>query len=80
MKENTLKNELTRDGYSKEEQYFYELNLKLRNKISKEQKSIVKKPVATQREETLIRENRIKERAIQRWETDGGLIRNVMKP
>lgn len=80
MKENTLKNELNSDGYSKEEQYFYELNLKLKNNVSREQKSILKNPVTAQKEVSWIQENRIKERALQRWETDGGLIRKITKP
>ena len=59
MKEETFKNELKKDGYSKEEQYFYELNQKLTHH------PLLFAP----------KDSRFKERAIERWETDGGLIK-----
>ena len=66
MKSDTLKNELKYDGYSKEEQYFYELNLKLKKKLHEEEKKTDLKPTA---------DMRVRERAIERWETDGGSVK-----
>ena len=64
MRENILKNELKSAGYSKEEQYFYDLNLRLK-----------KNHVLLPKEDSLTKDNRLKECAIQRWETDGGCAR-----
>ena len=68
MKPDTLKNELKYDGYSKEEQYFYELNLKLKNELNDEKNKSELKPKV----ETKV--IRLQERAIERWETDGGKV------
>ena len=65
MRENTLKNKLKSDGYSNEEQYFYDLNLKLKKKYA-----------VLPKEDSLTKDKRLKERAIQRWETDGGSVAN----
>jgi hypothetical protein len=61
VEENTLRTEMKKDGYSKEEQYFYELNLKL---------------TKSQKRESFTKDDDRKGRAIQRWETDGGLVKN----
>lgn len=42
MKEDTLKKELQNSGYSKEEQFFYELNLQLKNKLIEESQELRK--------------------------------------
>jgi hypothetical protein len=39
----TLKNDLLKDGYSKEDQYFYEQDLKLKKKIQEDQKKALSK-------------------------------------
>jgi len=74
MQDNTLKTELKGDGYSKEEQYFYELDRKLKKNLKEEQVITPKDPLVSPKEDAPTKDKRLKERAIQRWETDGGLI------
>lgn len=63
MKEETFRIELKVDGYSKEEQYFSALNFKLRKLIEMD-RALTLTTNATH--------ERLLERAIERWETDGG--------
>ena len=67
MKTINLRNELKNEGYSKEEQYFYELNLSLKNELKTEER---------QEEDLVKKDERFKEKALQRWESEGGSIKN----
>ena len=67
MKTINLRNELKNEGYSKEEQYFYELNHRLKNELKTEER---------QEEDLVKKDERFKEKALQRWESEGGSIKN----
>ena len=65
MKLFTLTDELKNNGYSQEERYFNDLHFKNISKLVEKQKETSLEQAAN---------TRMRESAIERWETDGGFV------